>query len=170
MPIEVILPLSITISLLSWSLIMYWYVHPVLRRYPVERALEPLLLVHTFRYVGLMFLVPGVTTEVLDSRFANPAALGDLAAAVLAFVAIAAIRLKAGWALIAVWIFNIWGAADLVNAVVRGILYTPDGHLGATYWIPAALVPPLMVIHGYIFVLLVRQMVGKRSAAQLVLD
>lgn len=167
MPVDLILPTSITISLISWSLIMYLYVHPILSRYPIEKALEPLLFLHTFRYVGLMFLVPGVTTEILDSRFANPAAFGDLVAAILAFVSIAAIRLKAGWALAVVWIFNIWGAADLINALVRGILYTPDGHLGAAYWIPATLVPPLLVTHVYIFVLLVRQIVEKRNIAQL---
>ena len=76
-------------------------------------------------------------------------------AAVLAFVAIAAIRLNAGWALASVWVFNIWGMADLLNAVARGVLFTPDGALGATYWIPATIVPLLLVTHTYIFILLI---------------
>ncbi len=157
MNINLILPISITFALLAWSLVFYWYVHPLLKQYPLERALEPLLFLHTFRYIGLMFLIPGITTEVLDSRFAAPAAYGDLVAALLAFVAIAALRLRAYWALASVWVFNIWGIADLLNAVIRGILYTPDGHLGATYWIPATIVPLLLVTHVYIFILLAGQ-------------
>lgn len=156
MSIELILPTSIAFSLAAWTLIMRWYVHPLLKKYPVEKMIMPFLLLHTFRYVGLMFLVPGVTKEILDSRFANPAAYGDLIAAVLAFVSIGAIRLNAGWAMASVWFFNIWGAVDLINAVVRGILFTPDGHLGATYWIPATIVPLLLVTHGYIFILLAK--------------
>lgn len=155
MPIDFILPISITFSLVAWSLITSWYIHPALKQYPVKQAIEPFLFLHSFRYIGLMFLVPGVTTGILDSRFSHPAAYGDLLAAVLAFVAIAAIRLNARWALASVWVFNIWGTADLLNAVARGMLFTPDGALGATYWIPATIVPLLLVTHAYIFVLLI---------------
>jgi hypothetical protein len=157
MPINLILPLSITFSIITWSLIIKWYIHPAVKRITFEEALVPFLLLHTFRYVGLMFLVPGITTEILDSRFSHPAAYGDLIAAVLAFVAIGAIKIRAVWALHSVLFFNIWGMADLLNAVGRGMLFTPDGHLGATYWIPATIVPLLLVTHAYIFILLWRR-------------
>lgn len=116
------------------------------------------MLLHCFRYVGLMFLIPGVTSETLDARFAVPAAYGDLAAAGLAFAALAALRLSRPVALTVVWIFNIWGLADLFNAVARGVAYTPDGALGAAFWIPALFVPPLLVSHGCIFWRLLREM------------
>ena len=154
MPIDLILPLSITIAMIAWSLIIYWYVHPVLKKQPIEKALEPLIFLHCFRYIGLMFLIPGVTTELLDTRFSHPAAYGDLIAAVMAFIAIGAIRYQANWALVSVWVFNIWGMADLLNAVTRGILYINDGNFGAAYWIPATIVPLLLVTHVYIFILL----------------
>lgn len=156
MPIGYILPVSITFALLSWSLILLWYVHPALKNRPLAQRIEPFLLMHSFRYIGLMFLLPGVTAEALDSRFAVPAAYGDLLAAVLALLALAAIRWRASQALLLVWVFNIWGMVDLINAVARGILFTPDGHLGATFWIPAVLVPLLVVTHGYVFWLLLR--------------
>lgn len=155
MSIDLILPVSITFSLVTWSLIMRWYVHPFLKQFPQEKALEPLLLLHSFRYIGLMFLVPGVTTEILDPRFSQPAAYGDLLAAMLAFLALGAIRFRATWAMLVVWIFNIVGILDLLNAVVRGMIFTPDGHLGATFWIPATIVPLLLVTHVYIFILLI---------------
>ena len=164
MPTNLILPISITFSLVAWSLIMYWYIHPFLKQYPVKQAIEPFLFLHSFRYIGLMFLVPGVTAEVLDSRFSHPAAYGDLLAAALAFIAIAAIRLNASWALASVWVFNILGAADLLNAVARGMLFVPDGALGATYWIPATIVPLLLVTHAYIFILLIKDLREKKSA------
>ena len=150
-----ILPLSIGFAVTIWSLIFVWYIHPRLRHKPVLESLEPFLFVHSFRYIGLMFLLPGVTSEVLDLRFANPAAYGDLIAALLALVTIIAIRSRVSWAMASAWIFNLWGLFDLLNAVVRGILFVPDGHFGAAYWIPATLVPFLLVSHGYIFFRLV---------------
>ena len=157
-PIDLMLPLSIIFALISWTLIIHWYVHPKLKQHSVVIIIEPILFLHTFRYVGLMFLIPGVTTEVLDPRFSFPAAYGDLIATILAFVAIGAIRLKANWALFSVWLFNIWGMADLLNAVTRGIIFTKFGQLGATYWIPATIVPLLLVTHVYVFILLVQHM------------
>ena len=151
------LPVCIAMGLLTWSLVIAWYVHPILRHRPLAGALEPLLLLHAFRYIGLMFLVPGVTAAPLDPRFALPAAFGDLVAALLALTAIAALRAGTRGALAVVWVFNIWGFADLLNAVVRGLLFRPDGDLGATFWIPATIVPLLLVTHAYIFWLLLRQ-------------
>ncbi len=163
MPIDLILPVSMTIAVLTWVLILVWYVQPVLRTRPFADALRPMLLLHCFRYIGLMFLIPGVTSTPLDPRFALPAAYGDLVAAGLAFAALAALQLSRPVALAVVWIFNIWGLADLLNAVARGIMYTPDGALGAAFWIPALFVPPLLVSHGYIFWRLLGEG-GKRRA------
>jgi hypothetical protein len=156
MPSNLVLPISISLSLLTWSLIVYWYIHPRMKQHRLEKALQPILLLHSFRYVGLMFLLPGVTSEVLDARFANPAAYGDLIAALLALVALGAIRLRINWALAVVWIFNIWGMADLLNAIIRGLIYIPEGHFGAAFWIPATLVPPLLVTHVYVFIVLLK--------------
>ncbi len=157
MPVYLILPVSITLSLLAWLLIARWYIWPEISRWTITAALKPLILFHCFRYVGLMFLVPGVTTEALDPRFADPAAYGDLIAALLAFAALAALHINLKTGLLTVWLFNIWGLLDLLNAVARGILYTPDGHLGATFWIPATIVPFLVMTHVLIFILLIRR-------------
>jgi hypothetical protein len=166
MPIDLVLPVSMTIAILTWVLILVWYVHPLLRARSFADALRPLLLLHCFRYIGLMFLIPGVTSIPLDPRFAIPAAYGDLVAAGLAFAALAAaLRLSRSVALTVVWTFNVWGLADLLNAVARGIMYTPDGALGAAFWIPALFVPPLLVSHGYIFWHLLRES-GKRHAVR----
>ena len=92
MPSDLILPLSLVMGLVGYGLIAQWYVMPILRTLPRARALLPLLLFHSFRFIGLTFLIPGVTAQELDPRFANPAAYGDLLAAVLALLAIVALR------------------------------------------------------------------------------
>ena len=150
------LPVSLVLGLLIFSLIAKWYIGPLLAPLPRRDALTPLLLLHASRYVGLTFLIPGVTATVLDPRFAEPAAYGDLLAAVLALIALLALRLRWAVAIPLVWIFNIEGTLDLLNAVARGLLYTDDGQLGATYFIPAIVVPALLVSHGLVFWLLVR--------------
>lgn len=148
---ELILPLSVVMGLLCFGLAARWYLLPALDRHSLSDGLSALLLLHGFRYVGLAFLVPGVTSAPLDSRFANPAAWGDLFAAWFALLAIAALRNNWRFALPAALMANIFGLLDLVNAVARGLLYTPDGDLGATWFIPTVIVPLLVVSHIVIF-------------------
>lgn len=155
--LNLVLPLSVVFGLLSYSLIAKWYVMPALGAMPRAQALTPLLLLHSFRYVGLAFLIPGVTSEVLDPGIAQQAAYGDLLAAVLALIAIMALRLRWAVAIPLVWIFNIAGALDLLSALFQALRQLPDSRLGATYFIVVVLVPALLVTHFMIFVLLLRR-------------
>ncbi len=157
---NLILPLSIVLAVLSFSLIAKWYVIPALAPLPRKEALTPLLLLHSFRYVGMAFLIPGVTSAPLDPRFANPAAWGTLLAAVLALIALLALRLEWRLATAAVWVFNIEGTLDLMNALFQGNRYNSDGDLGATYFIPTVLVPALLVTHFIVFKLLLSRKVN----------
>jgi hypothetical protein len=143
-------------GLTSYSLIAKWYVMPNLLSLPRARALVPLLLFHSFRFIGLAFLIPGVTSQVLDPRFADPAAYGDLLAALLALLAVFALR--RGWrtAIPLAWVFNVEGTLDLLNALTQGLRYTEDGSLGATFFIPAVVVPALLVSHVMVFIILLR--------------
>ncbi len=157
---SLILPLSMIFGLIAWGLLFRVWVHPELGPRPFADAVRPLLLLNVFRYVGLAFLLPGVTAEPLDPRFAVPAAYGDLVAATLALLALGAVRVNRSAGLAAVWLFNVWGLADLVNAVAQGLRHTPDGALGATFWIPAVFVPLLVVVHLYLFARLLRETAG----------
>jgi len=154
---ELIMPLSLLFGLVAFGLTAKWYVMPWLKSVSRKRALTPLLLLHSFRYIGLAFLIPGVTVQALDAGFTIPAAYGDLLAAVLALVALIAVRLDWSVATPLMWIFNIVGTLDLVNALYQGGQRIPVGDLGATYFIPTVVVPGLLVTHFMIFVLLVRQ-------------
>src|SRR5262252_2664504 len=112
------------------------YIWPRLRLLERNDALLPLVLPHTFRFVGMSFLVPGVVSPSLPSAFAAPAAYGDLVAAVLAMVATLALSARASWAIALVWVFNLWGTADLLNALYDGAIGVGigPGSLGAAFY------------------------------------
>lgn len=155
---KLLVPVSVVLSVISWAVIAKWFVVPVLDKLPRDQALVPLILPHTFRFIGLWFLVPGVTSPTIDPGFAHPAAWGDLAAAALAWFAILTVRAQWSIAPVFVWLFSVVGILDLVDAMYQGNLRLPaPGELGATFWIPAVFVPLLLVSH----VLIVRSMLRK---------
>src|SRR5262249_18662038 len=115
---QAIFGISVLLSLTVWGIIGAQYIGPALRSRPRADALRPLLLLHAFRFVGLAFLVPGVVSPELPDGFARPAAYGDLATSILALLAIAALGSRLGTIL--VWVFNIVGTVDLLNAFYQG--------------------------------------------------
>jgi len=147
---------GIAFSFIAWGLVAVWYIWPELRRRSRADALRPLLLLHAFRFVGLAFLVPGVVAPDLSAAFAGPAAYGDLIAALLALLAlVAGLQTRLGLAL--VWVFNLWGSADLLYAFYQGNrVGLEPGQLGAAYFIVTILVPLLFITHGLVFRLLLR--------------
>jgi hypothetical protein len=149
--------LSVILGFVCWGLVARWYLLPLIAPLTFERAVTPLLLFHSFRYVGLSFLVLGVVAPELPLSFARPVGYGDLLASSLALLALAALRFRWGFAVPAVWLFNLVGTVDLLNAFLQGRLANVNpGHLGATYFIPTFVVPALLVTHYAIFTLLLR--------------
>jgi len=146
---------SIAFSLIAWGIVTARYIWPELRLRPRVEALRPLLILHSFRFIGLAFLVPGVVSPDLPSAFAHSAAYGDISAAMLALLALISLRSAAG--VVIAWIFNLWGFADLLNAFYQanhaGLL---AGQLGATYFIPTVIVPLLLITHGLAFRILLQ--------------
>ncbi|MDH3455464.1 MAG: hypothetical protein OER90_01365 [Gemmatimonadota bacterium] len=147
---------SVVLSTIVWITIVRRYAWPTMRAGPWQDAVRPMLLLHAFRFIGLAFLVPGVVSPDLPIEFARPAAYGDLVAAVLALVALWSLRTPAATSL--VWIFNIFGTADLLFALYQGLfgVGVEPGQLGAAYFIPTVVVPLLLVTHAVVFVVLVR--------------
>ncbi len=150
-----ILITSMTIGFVSWAIIANFWLIPWLKDNPFYKGLALLTIPHVFRYIGLSFLITGVTTFPLDPRFATPAAYGDLIAAVLALVAVMALLFKSRYSVSIVWIFNSLGFIDFLVAVAQGLRYTHPAEMGATYFIPILAVPLLFVSHLLIFWLLI---------------
>jgi hypothetical protein len=149
--------ISIAFSFIVWGLVTAWYIWPKLRHQLRADALRPLLLLHGFRFVGLAFLVPGIVSPDLPAHFARPAAYGDLIAAILALLALAAgLQTRLGIAL--AWVFNLWGTGDLLYAFYQGNhVGLEPGQLGAAYFIVTILVPLLFITHGLVYWLLLRR-------------
>lgn len=145
-------------SFLAFGIVTRLYIWPRLRAMPREDALRGLAAPHMFRFVGLSFLVPGVVSPALSPEFAAPAAYGDLGATILAIVTTLALSARASWAIPLTWVFNLWGAGDLLYAIYQGQIGVGIGpeSLGAAFYIPTVVVPPLLVIHALIFWLLLR--------------
>jgi preprotein translocase subunit SecG len=160
---------SIGFSLIAWGIVAGQYFWPELKTRSRSEALRPLLTLHSFRFLGLAFLLPGVVAPDLPSSFAHPAAYGDLIAAVLALIAL--LLLPRGAGIAAAWIFNILGLGDLVNAFYQANhARLQAGQLGAAYFIPTLIVPLLMITHILAFRILLQHQEGfamseSRSAA-----
>src|SRR5919201_1166892 len=102
---------SIAFSLIAWGMVAARYIWPELRVRQRAEALRPMLVLHSFRFIGLAFLVPGVVSPDLPSAFAHSAAYGDIGAAILALLALTSLPSAAGVGI--AWLFNVWGTADL---------------------------------------------------------
>lgn len=143
-----ILTVNLVLSTLVFWVAARVYIVPNLTKWEPQAVLVPILLLHSFRHLGLMFLAPGGVYEGMPPQFAYPAAYGDLLAAVLAMAALLTrSRLLA-------WIFNIEGTLDLVLAITLATAYGASEFMGPAYWIPAFWVPALLVTHYLTFVVL----------------
>ena len=158
MSIGALFGLSVAMSFIASGIIAWLFVWPRLKVMSRDDALLPLVVPHTFRFVGLSFLVPGVVSPSLAPAFAAPAAYGDLGAAILAIAAVFSLRYRTRWAIPLVWLFNLWGTIDLLNAIYQGQIGVGigPGSLGAAFFIPTVIVPVLLITHGLIFRLLLQ--------------
>jgi len=153
MSTQAIFLLQFILSLTLFSLVSWWVVAPWLARQSQRDALFWLALPHAFRHMGLVFLVPGVVAQPLPENFAIPAAYGDLLAGVLAILVLVLLRI--GWkgTTAVIWLFNIVGTVDLLNAL-RHVEVVSD--FGSVWYIPTLFVPLLLVSHVMIFVRLLK--------------
>ena len=153
--------MNILTANLLFSTVVFWvaarlYVFPRLPALPTRAVLQPILLLHALRHLGLMFLAPGAIYAGIPTPFAYPAAFGDLLAALLALAALYALVRDLRATRWLVWIFNVAGTVDLIAAIVLATLTGAATYMGPAYWIPAFWVPALLVTHYITFVVLIR--------------
>ena len=153
--LDQILTLNLILSTVVFAVGANIYVIPNLAKWSTQSVLIPLLLLQSFRHLGLMFLAKSATEPSIPPEFAYPAAIGDFVASLLAIASIFAIFRRAKFSKLLVWVFNIVGFADFVMAILLAIAYHATIHVGAAYWIPAFWVPGLLVSHWIIFLVLI---------------
>jgi hypothetical protein len=132
----------------AWLLCFGAWILPWLKGMDRVQAHRVIATLHSFRFFGLVFILPGAVGQ-LPQGFAVPAAYGDLAAGVLAMLALATVRVRPlFWLLVGA--FNVVGIADLLIDYYHATrLGLPEaaGQLGAAYAIPILVVPILMITH-----------------------
>lgn len=149
--------LSVAGALLTSAVVASLYVWPFIRAMPRLDALRLLAAFHAFRFLGMNFMVAGFVSAELSPNFASEVGWGDLIAATLALTSMAALSWRWSIAVPMVWIFNVWGTLDLLNAYYVGATKIQNpGLFGAGIYIPALYVPLLLVSHALMFMLLVR--------------
>ena len=154
--------IDVLTSLIIWNQLSQKYFWLKVKNLELKKAVQPILVLHSFRFAGLSFLVPGVVNSGLDPAWAIPAAFGDFTAAVLAFITLLLVNSR--WFRFFLWVFNILGLIDLILAFVDGPRYGIVPFLGAAYFIVILYVPILLLTHFMVFKLLVK---SKKSEAVL---
>jgi len=164
-PPQIVFPIHLLLGNVAWGLCFGAYIWPRLRdmdRFDAQRAIAML---HSFRFFGLVFILPGVVGPALPGSFAVFAAYGDFATGVLAILALLSCRIRPlFWFFVVA--FNLVGAGDILtdyyHAIQAGVPAVA-GQFGATYFIPVIYVPLLMITHVAAFYFLVRG--GSQRAA-----
>ena len=150
--------IQLVLGYVPWLLALAAYGWPWLKALSPIEAQRAIAILHSFRFFGLVFIVPGVVGADLPARFATLAAYGDFATGLLAMAALLTARIRSlFWPLVVA--FNVAGMVDILVDYYHGIavgLAPLAGELGATYWIPIIYVPLLMISHGVAFYLLLR--------------
>ena len=165
--------IHLILGYVPWLLILRGYALSKLKSIDPVRAHRAIATLHSFRFFGLVFIVPGVVGQDLPADFATSAAYGDFATGLLAILALLTVRVRPlFWPLVVA--FNVVGAADLLLNYYHGAqLGLPEraGELAAAYWIPVLYVPALMITHVVAFYLLIRpqskatEMLADRAAS-----
>jgi hypothetical protein len=150
-----------TFFLVAYALAAWWYLSPRLARLPKELSLVPLLWIHAFRMVGGTILAPGSVDASVPSDFRTMIGFGDMATALLALLAVTALRARFRGAIALVWLTLAVGLLDTVNAIIQSMRDSVFAHpLGLNWVIVTAYVPALLVSSVLILIQL-----RKRSSA-----
>ncbi|MER8582353.1 hypothetical protein NKG95_27265 [Mesorhizobium sp. M1423] len=158
MSTEMVFQTHLVLGYVAWLLCFGAYGLPWLRSMDRVAAQRAIATLHSFRFFGLVFIVPGVVSPNLPVDFAVFAAYGDFATGVLAMLALLTVRIRPlFWPLVVA--FNVVGTVDLIVDYYHAIqigLPARAGELGATYAIPIIYVPLLMITHIAAFYFLAR--------------
>jgi hypothetical protein len=153
MPPIVLFGVQFTFCLAAYALIAWWYVAPRLSELPRQLALVPLVWIHAFRMVGGTILAPGSVDAGVPMEFRTMIGYGDMATAVLALLALIALRRRMPTAIALVWLFLAVGLLDTVNAIIQSMRFSVFTYpLGLNWVIVTTYVPALLVSSVLIFI------------------
>jgi len=166
MSTETLFRIHLVLGYVAWLLLFFAYIWPRLKGIEQVEAHRAIATLHSFRFFGLVFLLPGVVGPNLPASFTTFAAYGDFATGLLALLALATVRIRPLFWLLVI-AFNVVGAVDILTDYYHATqvgLPAMAGELGSTYAIPIIYVPILMITHVTAFYLLLRLQFGAARA------
>jgi hypothetical protein len=165
---EILFQTQLVLGYVAWLLCFGVYLWPRLKAMDHLEAQRAIATLHSFRFFGLVFILPGVVSPDLPAGFAVFSAYWDFATGVLAMLALLTVRVRPLFWLFVV-AFNIVGFVDLIIDYYHAVqvdLPAKAGELGATYAIPILYVPLLLITHLVAFYLLVRSQLARGLAGE----
>jgi hypothetical protein len=163
---ETLFRIHLVFGYVAWLLCFGVYIWPRLKSLDHLEAHRAIATLHSFRFFGLAFMLPGFVSPDLPASFATFAAWWDFATGVLAMLALATVRVRPLFWLFVV-AFNAVGFVDLIVDYYDAIqidLPARAGELAAAYAIPIIYVPLLMITHIAAFYLLARSVSARQPA------
>jgi hypothetical protein len=151
--------IQFTFSLVAYGLIAFWYAAPRLARLPRELALVPLLWIHTMRIVGGTILAPGAVGSSVPADFRIMIGLGDMATAVLALLALIALRGRWPGAIALVWLCLAVGLLDTTNAIIESMRYSVFNYALGVNWVIVTLYVPALLVSSVLILIQLRRQV-----------
>ena len=156
---ETLFRIQLVLGYVAWLLCFGTYFWPRLKAMGRSDAHRVIATLHSFRFFGLVFILPGVVGPNLPASFSTFAAYGDFATGALAMLALLTTKIRPlFWSFIVA--FNLVGATDIIvdyYHATRAGLPAMAGQLGSTYAIPIIYVPLLMITHAVAFYWLLRR-------------
>src|SRR4051812_5101768 len=106
MPTKILFLIQLVLGYVAWLLCFSAYVWPWLKSMDGIAAQRAIAALHSFRFFGLVFILPGIVSPNLPAGFAAFAAWGDFATGVLAMLAFLTVGIRSLFWLLTV-VFNL---------------------------------------------------------------
>jgi hypothetical protein len=166
---QIIFAIQSVCGYLAWFLCFSVYFLPRLKSMEPLEAQRAIATLHSFRFFGLVVILPGIVGPNLPTSLSHVAGFWDLATGLLAIAALITVRIRPlFWFFVVA--FNLVGMVDLILTYYHAVqvnLPALAGQMGAAYAIPILYVPLLMITHvAAIYLLLRPQPKAVRSVAR----
>lgn len=147
----IILNLQTAMAVAIYLLIYRVYLRDLFNARDFASAVLPLLVLHSFRYLGLCLIIPGQIAEEVPRQALQIMAWGDFASGVSALIAAIAVFKRSRFSPFLVFLFSIIGIGDLMavgpTAYNAGVFYAD---IGTMWFVLVTLAPALLLTHIYI--------------------
>ena len=152
MNLSIYLFLALSLAMILSTTLAVFYVIPIVKKKPLGIALILLLWPHTLRFISLsVYSAVEFGSMRASTDELNQIVAGDTLSAILAFIAILAIKFRKKWAIGFTWFAVIIGSVDFMISLPQSMSGLPGNISGFTWALFVFLIPPLIVSEVMLF-------------------